>query len=200
MKKRIYALILFSAILLLSLCCSSKNVYAETGFNTKYNRLIDKYQAAFGTNTFDYCIFSTYMVASGFSTLEYSDMGYKLYDVNKDGVPELFFTAAMDGSGQCSDGSIYDLYTYYNGKIVHLAQSSERAYYYYGSDKSVYLKYKDGALDHYWVKYKIVKNKLKIVHVVYEKMRDSVVYYFYKPTGDEFLVYNSTGGRLNNGQ
>ena len=56
-------------------------------------------------------------------------VGYAFSDIDSNGVPELIITSDDTSRGK-GDGLIYDLYTYKNRKIIHLASSAERFRFY----------------------------------------------------------------------
>ena len=62
-------------------------------------------------------------------TSYYPKAGYAFVDINQDGVPELLLgpTSPISDWG---NGLIYDLYTYHNGTVVKVVESSERSRYY----------------------------------------------------------------------
>lgn len=56
-----------------------------------------------------------------------ANTGYQFVDINSDGIDELLIGVISDYYGYGNYGSnVYDLYTIYNGKIIHIANSSDR--------------------------------------------------------------------------
>lgn len=75
-----------------------------------------------------------------------SDIGYKFIDLNKDGNSELIIStveAAADGEYDC--GMLYDLYSFVNREVVHLASSGERDRYYLCENNTIYNEGSGGA-------------------------------------------------------
>lgn len=68
-----------------------------------------------------------------FRTETVSDVGYAFVDLDNNGVPELLISTVQDAV----DGMLYDLYSYVDGNVVHLASSIERDRYYLCEDNKI---------------------------------------------------------------
>lgn len=84
------------------------------------------------------------------------DLGYRLYDFNKDGVKELI--VSVDGGRACAD-----VYTYRNNKVVSLIKGETEIGYIKGK-KYLVCYGSGGALDNEYTVYKISKGKLVTVN------------------------------------
>ncbi|MCM1500990.1 MAG: hypothetical protein NC124_21235 [Clostridium sp.] len=71
-----------------------------------------------------------------------SDVGYAFVDLDNNGIPELLVTTVQEALS----GMIYDLYSYIDGEIVHLASSMERDRYYLCEDNTIYNEGSGGAM------------------------------------------------------
>lgn len=93
-----------------------------------------------------------------------SDAGYAFIDLDNDGVLELLVTSVE----AAVEGMIYDLYTYKNGTIIHLASGGERYRYYLCADNTIYYEGSGGAMLSSFKKYIIDANKdsLKLEEMV----------------------------------
>lgn len=69
-----------------------------------------------------------------------SQAGYGFKDLDGNGIPELLVSAL-----KANVYEIYDLYTYSNGKVVHLASGGERYRYYLCGDNTIYYEGSGGA-------------------------------------------------------
>ena len=89
-----------------------------------------------------------------------ADGGYMLVDLNEDGVSELIISpiSAASVSDQYNTGMIYDLYTYQNGQVLHLATSAERDRYNLCDNQIVANEGSSGAADSSFRYYEIEKN------------------------------------------
>lgn len=76
-----------------------------------------------------------------------SDAGYALLDLNGDDVPELITGVVSDNDWGSAGGMIYDLYTYNDGEVIHLASSGERDRYYLCEDAVISNEGSSGAAD-----------------------------------------------------
>lgn len=70
-----------------------------------------------------------------------SDVGYAFVDLDNNGIPELLVSTVQDAV----DGMIYDLYSYAEDNVVHLASSMERDRYYLCEDNTIYNEGSGGA-------------------------------------------------------
>lgn len=70
-----------------------------------------------------------------------SDVGYAFVDLDNNGIPELLVSTVQDAV----DGMIYDLYSYVEGNVIHLASSIERGRYYLCEDNTIYEEGSGGA-------------------------------------------------------
>ena len=76
-----------------------------------------------------------------------SDAGYALLDLNDDAIPELITSIVSDDDWGSAGGMIYDLYTYSDGDIIHLASNGERDRYYLCEDAVISNEGSSGAAD-----------------------------------------------------
>ena len=82
---------------------------------------------------------------------------YKLYDINRDGIPEMFFTYAT--GVRCG----YKIYTYKKGKIIKMLDvTGASGIYRNAKKKQICICFSGGAADNWFIYYKM-KNK-KLVH------------------------------------
>ena len=88
-----------------------------------------------------------------------SDAGYTLIDLDENGIPELVVTSMS----AAENGMIYDLYTYSNEKIIHLATSGERSRYYLCDDNTICYEGSGGALLSSHKKYIVDTNKESLI-------------------------------------
>lgn len=134
----------------------------------------------------------SYLFYWGYSAINtLSDAGYILTDLDGNGISELIVTA-MDAA---KEGMIYDLYTYVDGKIVHVATSGERYRYYLCDDNTIYFEGSGGALLSSWEKYIIDANKESLSlfdMVVYDGYTNEENPWYYGNTDcyDEEYGYN----------
>jgi len=70
-----------------------------------------------------------------------SGVGYSFVDLDNNGMPELLVTTTQEAM----NGMIYDLYSYVDGKIIHLASSMERDRFYLCEDNTIYNEGSGGA-------------------------------------------------------
>lgn len=70
-----------------------------------------------------------------------SDVGYAFVDLDNNGIPELLVSTVQEAV----DGMIYDLYSYAEDNVVHLASSMERDRYYLCEDNTIYNEGSGGA-------------------------------------------------------
>lgn len=120
-----------------------------------------------------------------------SDAGYAFIDLNNDGVLELLVTSV----GAATEGMIYDLYTYKNGRIIHLATCGERYRYYLCADNTIYYEESGGAMLNSYKKYIVDANKdsLRLEEMVlYDGYEDekNPWYYGKEDCYDEIDGYN----------
>ena len=92
------------------------------------------------------------------SSRKYPYGSYTLYDINRDGVPEMFFEY-MSGVR-----SGYKIYTYKNKKVVPLKSVTGGCRIYYkSSKKQICILTSSGAADNTYTCYKLINNRLKKV-------------------------------------
>jgi hypothetical protein len=120
-----------------------------------------------------------------------SDAGYTFIDLDNDGVLELLVTSVE----AAVEGMIYDLYTFKNGTIIHLATSGERYRYYLCDDNTIYYEGSGGAMLSSFKKYMIDDNKdsLRLEEIVlYDGYADekNPWYYGKEDCEDEINGYN----------
>lgn len=89
-----------------------------------------------GTEDVSYMFYWDYTSVKGLS-----DAGYSLLDLDGNGVPELLVSTAVDAEY----GTIYDLYTYADGEVIHAATGGERFSYSLCEDGTIYYWQSSGA-------------------------------------------------------
>ncbi len=112
-----------------------------------------------------------------------SDAGYYLKDLDGDGIPELFVASRRSGEY----GIFEDLYTYSNGKVVHLVSSGERYTYYLRDDNLIYYEASGGAFLNHWEMYHLDSNKQSLVLDEMVLLENGTYYY---GTEEDFDDYN----------
>lgn len=80
-------------------------------------------------------------------------IGYMFADINDDGMDELFITADVDGVG-----GFCDLYTYMNGKAIHLLSCDGLSVYFLCEDNTLYVYSEDDDMTLYYGLYQLNKN------------------------------------------
>ena len=119
-----------------------------------------------------------------------SSIGYSFIDLNGDGIKELLI--GMDSEDETSYGDmyqnmIYDLYTYMNGEIIHLATSGERFAYQLCEDNSIYYWGSSGAASSAFYLYQLNASEpsftiLESVHSDPDENWENV-YWYHSTTG-----------------
>lgn len=89
-----------------------------------------------GTEDVSYMFYWGYTSVNGLS-----DAGYALLDLDGNGVPELLVSTVVDAEY----GTIYDLYTYADGEVIHAATGGERFSYSLCEDGTIYYWQSSGA-------------------------------------------------------
>lgn len=97
-----------------------------------------------------------------------SQVGYLFFDVNGDGIDEMAI-------GLIDDSEAYDLYTYYNGNIVHLATGGERDRFYIGAENDVWEIASGGAAYNVKQYYHVSQGKLQRYEVY---VQDGANFYY----------------------
>ena len=86
-----------------------------------------------------------------------ADAGFTLLDLDNNGIPELIVSTVEHSSS----GLIYDLYTWSDGKVIHLASSMGiRITYYLGANNHIYHHGTGGAAYHVEEELKVVEDRL----------------------------------------
>ena len=119
-----------------------------------------------------------------------SSIGYSFIDLNDDGIKELLI--GLDSEDETSYGDmyqnmIYDLYTYMNGKIIHLATSGERFAFQLCEDNSIYYWGSSGAASSAFYLYQLNASEpsftiLESVHSDPDENWENV-YWYHSTTG-----------------
>lgn len=86
-------------------------------------------------------------------------IGYIYYDVNGDGIEELFIGEIADGEWK---GVIYDMYTMVNRKPVHVVSGGNRDRYFVCDDHFVCEEPSGGASESYWLVYFLTENSTEL--------------------------------------
>lgn len=120
-------------------------------------------------------------------------IGYSFIDLNKDGVEELLIGMDTENETQSDDlyqNMIYDLYTYMNGEIVHIATSGERFTYQLCEDNTIYYWGSGGAASASYYHYQLnsAAPNLLILEGVYSEPDENWenVYWYHSTSG----IYN----------
>ncbi len=93
--------------------------------------------------------------------------GYAYFDVNHDGVEELFIGHITDGEGK---GMAYDIYTIVDRKPAHVLSGTTRDGYYALKSGLLVNEYYSGADEHGWKMYDIEPNTTNLLDQVYLKI------------------------------
>lgn len=116
-----------------------------------------------------------------------SDAGYFLKDLDGNGVPELFVSSLEAGKW----GVFEDLYTYINGKVVHLASGGERYTYHLCSDNTIYYYAAFSANHGSYITYHLNSDKQSLVLDEVVAYEGGTYYYGTKEEcGDDYDVYD----------
>lgn len=86
-------------------------------------------------------------------------IGYAFYDVNGDGIEELFIGEIAEGEWK---GVIYDIYTMVDRKPTHVASGGSRNRYYVSDDNFICNEYSSGANESGWLIYNLVENSKEL--------------------------------------
>lgn len=86
-------------------------------------------------------------------------VGYAYYDVNADGIDELFIGEIADGEWK---GVIYDIYTMVDRKPKHVKSGGDRDRYYVCDDLFLCNEYSAGAGESGWLVYILVENSTEL--------------------------------------
>ncbi len=124
------------------------------------------------------------------SNSKYPYGAYTLYDINRDGVPEMFFEY-MSGAR-----SGFKIYTYKKKKVVSVKSSTGISCIYYNSGKKqICILTSSGASDNTYTCYKLSGKKLKKV-VQYKSVSSGSGMKFYKNktkiSGNQYMSYVGT--------
>ena len=122
-----------------------------------------------------------------------SETGYQFIDLNNDGIDELLVSVVDISEDNYSD-MVYDIYTYYNGSIVHLAASGERDAFFIGDNGEICERGSGGAFITGYDYYLIDDGSLKCSEIyLYDAYEDENQPYFYASNPDS-SYYDSYGG------
>lgn len=89
------------------------------------------------------------------SSVSYPYGTYKLYDINRDGIPEMFFTYMAGVRGG------YKIYTYKKGKIIKMLDTTGAGGLYRNAQKKqICISFSNGAADSWATSYKMQGKKL----------------------------------------
>ncbi len=86
-------------------------------------------------------------------------VGYAYYDVNCDGIDELFIGEIASGEWK---GIVYDIYTMVNRKPVHVVSGGSRDRYFICDDAFICNEYSSGALESGLTVYALVENSIEM--------------------------------------
>ena len=110
-----------------------------------------------------------FLFPRSFSDPSYIDsIGYSFIDFNGDGTDELLIGVDAEEEYQ---NIIYDLYTYMDDRIIHLATSGERFFYQLCEDNTIYYFGSGGADSNLYYRYQLDLNELvlSIIEGVYSE-------------------------------
>ena len=97
------------------------------------------------------------LAKSGYDVL--NKTGYAYYDVNGDGIEELFIGEITNDNYK---GIIYDIYTMVNRTPKHVASGGNRDRYFVCDDYFLCNEYISGALENGWLVYNLVENSTEL--------------------------------------
>lgn len=132
-----------------------------------------------------------YLFPMYYSNSSYIDkIGYSFIDLNGDGVEELLIGMDADEETQYGDiyqNMIYDLYTYMNDKVVHLATSGERFVYQLCEDNTIYYWGSGGAASTAYYHYQLSPDApiLSILESIRSEPTENWenIYWYYSTSG-----------------
>lgn len=132
-----------------------------------------------------------YLFPMYYSNSSYIDkIGYSFIDLNGDGVEELLIGMDADEETQYGDiyqNMIYDLYTYMNDKVVHLATSGERFVYQLCEDNTIYYWGSGGAASTAYYHYQLSPDApiLSILESIHSEPTENWenIYWYYSTSG-----------------
>lgn len=135
-----------------------------------------------------------YMFPMSFSDPSYIDnIGYSFIDLNGDSIDELLIGMDSEDEQQYGDiyqNVIYDLYTYMDDRVIHLATSGERFTYQLCVDNTIYYFGSSGAASNAYYHYQLDSNEpvLSTIECVYSEPDENWenVYWYHATSG----VYN----------
>lgn len=97
------------------------------------------------------------------STVSYPDSRYKFYDINRDGIPEMFFNYRSGVRGG------YKIYTYKKGKIIKMLDvGGAGAVYRNTRKKQICISFSSGAASSWFTCYKMKNKKLIKIRKYYD--------------------------------
>ena len=122
-----------------------------------------------------------------------NNIGYSFIDLNGDGIDELLIGMDSEEEQQYGDtyqNLIYDLYTYMDDRIIHLATSGERCTYQLCEDNTIYNYGSGGAASSAYYCYQLDSNEpvFSTIECVYSEPDENYenVYWYHATSG----VYN----------
>lgn len=132
-----------------------------------------------------------YLFPMYYSNPSYIDkIGYSFIDLNRDGIEELLIGMDSEEETQYGDtyqNMIYDLYTYMNDKVVHLATSGERFVYHLCEDNTIYYWGSSGAASTAYYHYQLSSDAptLTILEGIYSDPDENWenIYWYYSTSG-----------------
>lgn len=180
---------------------NASELYGEV-LDLFYSNIISGWEDYEATYTYGDIEDVSYMFAQFYSDPTYLDsIGYTFMDVDYNGIPELMIGIDGDGKNSYTDSSvIFDLYTYANGKIVHLGSSGERYWYELCQDNTIYYQGSAGAASDRYCHYCLNpgQSSLTVLKCVWSDPDDTWENtYWYESntgyyTGDETLIAESS--------
>ncbi len=166
-----------------------------------YAEILDKFYNFIQSGWIEYDEMLYYKEFCYLFSLEYSDpsyidkIGYSFIDLNGDGVEELLIGMDADEETQYGENMIYDLYTYMNGKVVHLVNSGERYMYQLFEDNTIYYWGTRGAASNDEYRYRLDSSEpvLSVIEGAYSDPDENWdnVYWYHSTSG----VYNPETSR-----
>ena len=155
-----------------------------------YYNLLDAfyYQILYGWPAGNNYSFMSYMFPMYTKDKSLYDIGYVFEDIDNNGIPELIVGSLFPDSF-----SLYDLYTFYNGSVIHLASSGERCWFSLGSKNNILYSGSGGAANHVWEEYSLNGNRLELVAMLIQDGFNNPDNPYFYGTINEFGEVYSTG-------
>lgn len=130
----------------------------------------------------------SYLWQWGYGPQTLSEAGYCFKDLDGNGVPELLLSSPAEGT--FGNGMFWDLYTYIDGKVIHLAKSGERYRYYLCGDNTINYESSGGASLSSSAIYHLDSKRKSLVLDEVVKYDNGTWYYGTEECSDSYYGYN----------